>query len=243
MATIPVSRHGDSPDGSGHGCKGPLKYLDLKVGDVDGLYSEGSTRWGVKRKVDAVTELTHTYSEHCDRHLRDKLNDLYLRRVLASNSEVSFVPFNFMQSQRGQWASTSPPPLAYPTPPKLGDLYGLQVCSARGVSLKRPVSCINGLKDPKPFKIHQSRSSGHKYAEASQRHARTMVKRKVATQLRLISRTVVQLSTCSVYSTHNISCAQLLLKDQIELQKMIMSTARLQSGMELKVYCNKCQVG
>jgi hypothetical protein len=159
MATIPVSRHGDSPDGSSHGCKGPLKYLDLKVGDVDGLYSEGSTRWGVKRKVDAVTELTHTYSEHCDRHLRDKLNDLYLRRVLASNSEVSFVPFNFMQSQRGQWASTSPPPLAYPTPPKLGDLYGLQVCSARGAGLKRPASCINGVKDPKPFKIHQSRSS------------------------------------------------------------------------------------
>jgi hypothetical protein len=99
MATIPVSRHGDSPDGSSHGCKGPLKYLDLKVGDVDGLYSEGSTRWGVKQKVDAVSELTHTYSEHCDRHLRDKLKDLYLRRVLASNSEVSLVPFNFMPSQ------------------------------------------------------------------------------------------------------------------------------------------------
>ena len=156
MATIPVSRHGESPEGSSHGCK-TRNYLDLKVGDANGLYSEGSTRWGGKQKVDAVTsELTHTYGDHRDRHLRDKMNDLYLRRVLANDKEVSLVPFNFLPSQRGQWAL--PSPLAHPMPPKLGDLYVPQASTARGV-LKRPVSCINGVKDPKPFKIHQSRCS------------------------------------------------------------------------------------
>ena len=153
-ATIPVSRHGGCPEGSSHGCK-TQNYLDLKVGDADGLYYEGSNRWGVKRKVDALSELTHTYTEHCDRLLRDKMNDLYLRRVLANNSEVSLVPFNFMQSQRVPWASPSPP--AYPIPPKtVGELCGSEVCSARGVGTKRLES---SNKDPKSFKIHQNRSS------------------------------------------------------------------------------------
>lgn len=150
VATIPVHRYGNSPDEltTGH-YREPQDYLNLKVGDG----GEGPNPWGVKRKVDAVTGTCS------DRHLREKLNDSYLRRVLANEIEV--VPFNFMHSQRaGQWASLSPA-AAYPTPPKLTDLYGLQAaCTARGSFVKRTVSCNAQGKDPKPsFKVHHSRSS------------------------------------------------------------------------------------
>lgn len=152
VATIPVHSQGNknsTEELSGHYRK-MQDYLNLKVGD-GGSLSEGPTHWGVKRKVDAITG-----SDHCDRHLRDKPNDSCLRRVIANEIEVGqLVPFNFMHSQRGQWAL--PSPAAYPTTPKLNDLYGLQACTARGF-LKRTLSC-NAVKDPKSFKDRHSRSS------------------------------------------------------------------------------------
>lgn len=149
FAIIPVHQQGnysaENMAAAGHTTN---DYLELKVG------CEVPNRWGVKRKVDAVIG---TYNDHSDRHLREKGNDSYLRRVLSNELEVGqLVPFNFM---RGQWAS--PPPTgaeAYPTPPKLNDLYGLQACSARGF-FKRSVPCHAG-KDPKSsFKVHLTRAT------------------------------------------------------------------------------------
>uniref|UniRef100_A0A7I4E381 PTC1-like winged helix-turn-helix domain-containing protein n=1 Tax=Physcomitrium patens TaxID=3218 RepID=A0A7I4E381_PHYPA len=155
IATIPVCRNGEAPEDTGYCLNVTQNYMDLKGSE---RVSEGSTRWGVKRKVDAVDGLTaHAYSDHANRHLRDKLNDFYLRSVLANENEAGIVPFNFMQSLRGQWTVPSPSPSAYPTPAKTMDLYGLQASTAGGI-LKRTQSC-HASKDPKTLKTHHSRST------------------------------------------------------------------------------------